>query len=629
MGALSFLRSVYDLDTLDTRFTNPSSTPYSTVVESRSDPVESKERAARFSGKAQPSKWRTPEFFLYYAVFIICVPLMFWTAYTASQPSHPQYKKFERYLAPGWIPGRKIDISDAQYYTFRKNLPYMGALLIFHPLLRRLYNSVVHPIASRARSSRPTLEEADERLKQRTSFDFGFALVFLLALHGVSAFKVLAILFVNYQIATSAPRKSIPVATWVFNIGILFANEMSSGYRLTTLATFISRSTAGGLIASESSLVSWARWLDSFGGIMSRWEILFNITVLRLISFNLDYYWSLDRRSYSPLETNPPKKKQVDPAALSERDRVSIPAQSKDFSFRNYIAYAIYAPLYLTGPILTFNDYISQQRYRPATIETSRTIRYGIRFALTLLATEVILHYNYVQAISKANPVWGDYTAAQLSLLSFFNLHLIWLKLLLPWRLFRLWSLVDGVDPPENMLRCVSNNYSTLSFWRSWHRSYNRWLTRYIYIPLGGSSFANPQATARSILNYVLTFTFVALWHDIKLRLLIWGWLVVLFMLPEMLARALFPARKWERNPTAYRMICCVGGVANDIMMVMANLVGFAVGLDGLQSIIQSIFRDLSGFTFLIIACCGIFTAVQIMFEIRESEIRRGLSLKC
>lgn len=84
MGALSFLRSVYDLDTLDTRFTNPSSTAYSTVVETRGDPSADKQRAARFSGKTKPSQWKTPEFFLYYAVFIVCVPLMFYTAYQAS-----------------------------------------------------------------------------------------------------------------------------------------------------------------------------------------------------------------------------------------------------------------------------------------------------------------------------------------------------------------------------------------------------------------------------------------------------------------------------------------------------------------------------------------------------------------
>jgi len=30
--------------------------------------------------------------------------------------------------------------------------------------------------------------------------------------------------------------------------------------------------------------------------------VLFNICVLRLISFNFDYYWSFDRRATSPIE---------------------------------------------------------------------------------------------------------------------------------------------------------------------------------------------------------------------------------------------------------------------------------------------------------------------------------------
>lgn len=267
----------------------------------------------------------------------------------------------------------------------------------------------------------------------------------------------------------------------------------------------------------------------------------------------------------------------------------------KDFSFRNYVGYAIYAPLYLAGPILTFNDYISQGKHQAASIETPRTIRYGIRFLGVLLSMEVILHFNYVGAIGRANPDWSSYTAAQLSLLSFFNLHIIWLKLLLPWRLFRLWSLIDGIDPPENMVRCVSNNFSTQLFWRAWHRSYNRWLVRYIYVPLGGSSYRNWRATLKSIVTYLLVFTFVALWHDIKLRLLIWGWLIVLFMLPEWTAGALFPQRKWENHPTTYRMICCAGSVANVLMMISANLVGFAVGLDGLQTIVHSILHDWAG----------------------------------
>lgn len=259
------------------------------------------------------------------------------------------------------------------------------------------------------------------------------------------------------------------------------------------------------------------------------------------------------------------------------------------------MAYAIYAPLYLTGPIITFNDYISQCKFRSATIEGTRTIRYGIRFLLVLLAMELMLHFNYVGAISRAAPVWSDYTATQLSLLSFLNLHIIWLKLLLPWRFFRLWALTDGIDPPENMVRCVSNNYSTQLFWRAWHRSYNRWLIRYIYVPLGGSSFRTWKSTVRSIFTFLMVFTFVALWHDIKLRMLIWGWLIVLFMLPEWTAAALFPKRKWEHRPNEYRVLCGVGAIGNVLMMISANLVGFAVGLDGLESIVKSILHDWSG----------------------------------
>ncbi len=96
---------------------------------------------------------------------------------------------------------------------------------------------------------------------------------------------------------------------------------------------------------------------------------------------------------------------------------------------------------------------MSQARHQVSTIEKPRTIRYAVRFLLVLLSMEVILHYDYVGAISHALPVWSSYTPAQLSLLSYFNLHIIWLKLLIPWRFFRLWSLVDGVDAPENMIR--------------------------------------------------------------------------------------------------------------------------------------------------------------------------------
>jgi hypothetical protein len=109
------------------------------------------------------------------------------------------------------------------------------------------------------------------------------------------------ILYTNFSLATRLPRKYVPWATWIFNIGTLFANELSNGYKFGKMAAYFSPLEAGGL-DSRVPLHAWAMWLDSYGGIISRWEILFNLTVLRLISYNLDYYWSLDHRGGSALE---------------------------------------------------------------------------------------------------------------------------------------------------------------------------------------------------------------------------------------------------------------------------------------------------------------------------------------
>lgn len=63
-------------------------------------------------------------------------------------------------------------------------------------------------------------------------------------------------------------------------------------------------------------------------------------------------------------------------------------------------------------------------------------------------------------------------------------------------------------------------------FWRSWHASYNRWLVRYLYIPLGGSAWRAA--------NVWPVFLFVAAWHDLEPRLLHWGLLMPAVFLPEM-----------------------------------------------------------------------------------------------
>lgn len=108
-----------------------------------------------------------------------------------------------------------------------------------------------------------------------------------------------------------------------------------------------------------------------------------------------------------------------------------------------------------------------------------------------------------------------------------------------------------------------------------------------------------------------------------------WGWLITLFVLPEIVGSLMFPRRKWKDRPEAYRLICGVGAVANILMLMTANLVGFALGLDGLDGLVKGIMGSYSGLVFFASACGALFVGAQVMFEVRAHELRHGINLKC
>src|SRR5690242_6450027 len=88
-GLLSFLRSAYDLDTIDTRLTTPSSVPYSAKSAAAADEgrnkKDDKRPASPQTAQTSPSRWLTPEFLLYYFLLSFIIPSMFWIAYSVSR----------------------------------------------------------------------------------------------------------------------------------------------------------------------------------------------------------------------------------------------------------------------------------------------------------------------------------------------------------------------------------------------------------------------------------------------------------------------------------------------------------------------------------------------------------------
>jgi D-alanyl-lipoteichoic acid acyltransferase DltB (MBOAT superfamily) len=125
------------------------------------------------------------------------------------------------------------------------------------------------------------------------------------------------------------------------------------------------------------------------------------------------------------------------------------------YSYMNYIAYVLYPPLYIAGPIITFNDFMWQvsvlpsylavnemlksvlQQRRPTPISSRSTMKYLLRFIISFMTMEFILHFMYVVAI-KDRKAWVGAGPAQISMIGFWNLIIVWLKvsLGLVWKVY-------------------------------------------------------------------------------------------------------------------------------------------------------------------------------------------------
>lgn len=79
-------------------------------------------------------------------------------------------------------------------------------------------------------------------------------------------------------------------------------------------------------------------------------------------------------------------------------------------------------------------------------------------------------------------------------------------------------------------------------FWERWHMTLTRFLTRYVYIPLGGSRRGN----VRTYINILIVFTLSGLWHGADWTFVVWGICHGLFkMLERAMGKAFQKIPKW------------------------------------------------------------------------------------
>ena len=105
-------------------------------------------------------------------------------------------------------------------------------------------------------------------------------------------------------------------------------------------------------------------------------------------------------------------------------------------------------------------------------------------------------------------------------------------------------ALMFNIKLPLNF----NSPYKSLNireFWQRWHMTLSRFLTNYIYFPLGGSR----RGTVRTCINLMIVFLASGLWHGAGWLFLLWGLLhglaSVLYRLFRKQYDALHPALQW------------------------------------------------------------------------------------
>jgi hypothetical protein len=137
----------------------------------------------------------------------------------------------------------------------------------------------------------------------------------------------------------------------------------------------------------------------------------------------MDYHWAAMQQP-----RNRPLSESTSTTTLptTYRERVTTSLPLSEYSLTNFFAYAVYPALYIAGPIMSFNDFTYQLRHPHP--PTQRALwSYAMRFATCFLTMELVLHYMYVVAIKDSGAWQGD-TPAQLCMIGFWNLIVVWLK---------------------------------------------------------------------------------------------------------------------------------------------------------------------------------------------------------
>ena len=189
-----------------------------------------------------------------------------------------------------------------------------------------------------------------------------------------------------------------------------------------------------------------------------------------------------------------------------------------DYSFLDYLLFTSYFPKVIQGPINYHSEFIPQLNSPQSRMFNFDNISAGLMTFAIGLSKKVLVADNLGKIV--------DYGYTNITSLNSFEAILVILgyTLQIYFDFSGYCDMAIGVSKMLNIDLPVNfdSPYKACNisdFWKRWHITLTRFLTKYLYIPLGG----NRKGTVRTYINILIVFLVSGIWHGVGLTFIVWG----------------------------------------------------------------------------------------------------------
>lgn len=223
--------------------------------------------------------------------------------------------------------------------------------------------------------------------------------------------------------------------------------------------------------------------------------------------------------------------------------------ETKGYGFIEYVLFVVFFPQLIAGPIVLHSEMIPQFRDTARRRMNYRNLSHGLYVFAVGLFKKVMIADTFSKAVT-----WGYATVADLSVTEAIIVSVSY-TLQLYFDFSGYCDMASGIccmmnlELPQNF-HSPYRATSIQEFWHRWHLSLTRFLTTYVYIPLGG----NRKGTFRTYCNIMVVYLVSGVWHGANWTFIVWG---LCHGLLSCINRA--TNKVWEKIPVRIRWIVNFG----------------------------------------------------------------------